>query len=153
MAQAQGTTLEWKDTGGDYTLTQASLADGAGRAGAEHDWGVTGIPDKVLFEVQFDPNVAPTAGEVVNYFVAEGSDGTNYPGEVTGSDAAFSSEDDAARLAFVGAVPASNDTDPHRGTFVFFPSARYFVPVVMNQSGQAFTSSTSDHWIKVTPLS
>ena len=62
ILQKQGTTVVW-NTGGDETLTLASLADGNGRAGDEHDFGAT-HPYRVRIELEVDPDAAPTTGEV-----------------------------------------------------------------------------------------
>lgn len=151
VKQTQGTDVVWTSSGGDETLNLASLANGDGRAGDEHDFGAT-FPERVRISLEVDFNVAPTAGEVVNVYWSSSHDGTDYDGECSGADVAFNSEDDARRLWWVGSLTASNDTDPQRASWVFFLPARYGLPVVMNQSGQALTSTGTDQVVTVTPL-
>jgi len=147
----QGTSITWTSSGGDETLDLSSLADGGGRAGDEHDFGAT-FPLRVHIQMTLDFNSAPTAGEVVDLYWAASPDGTNYDGECTGTDAAYNDENDMKRLHYVGTLVCTNDTDPQRQSWVFFLPARYGVPVVSNQSGQALTSTGTDQTVVVTPL-
>lgn len=150
ILQKQGTTVVW-NTGGDADLTLASLANGNGRAGDEHDFGAAHAA-RARLEANFDFNAAPTAGLTMGIYWSSSADGTNYDGECTGTDAAYNSEDDAKRLHYVCTLVCSNDTDPQRTSGIFFLPARYGLPVVMNASGQALTATEADQWIKVTPL-
>jgi hypothetical protein len=147
----QDTDIEWTSAGGDEVITLTSLADGGGRAGDEHDFGAT-FAARVRISLEVDFNVAPTAGETVDVYWSSSHDGTDYDGECTGSDAAYNSEDDMKRLYYVGSLVASNDTDPQRASWVFFLPARYGLPVVNNQSGQALTATGTDQIVTVTPL-
>ncbi len=56
------------------------------------------------------------------------------------------------RLYYVGSLVCTNDTDPQRQSWVFFLPARYGLPVVSNQSGQALTATGTDQVLTVTPL-
>lgn len=147
----QGTSIVWTSSGGTETLTLTSLANGDGRAGDEHDFGAT-WPRRVLIVLELDFNVAPTAGEVCDVFWSASLDGTNYDGEVTGTDAAYNAEEDTRRLHYVGSLVCTNDTDPQRQSWVYELPARYGVPVVMNQSGQALTATGTDQKLTVVPL-
>lgn len=147
----QDTDVVWTSAGGDETLTLTSLADGNGRQGDEHDFGAT-FAARIRVAIELDFNAAPTAGEQVDVFWASSHDGTDYDAECGGADAAFNSEDDSKRLHYVGSLICSNDTDPQRASFVFFLPARYGLPVVMNQSGQALTATGADQIVTVTPL-
>jgi len=151
VLQKQGTDIVWTSAGGDETLTLTSLADGNGRAGDEHDFESThAARARISLEVDFD--AAPAAGEVVDVYWSSSHDGTDYDGECSGSDAAYNSEDDAKRLHYVGSLVASNDTDPQRASWIFPLPARYGLPVVINQSGQALTATGTDQVLTVTPL-
>jgi len=151
IKQTQDTTITWTSSGGDETLTLTSLADAAGRAGDEHDFGAT-FPERVRIQLEVDFNVAPTAGHAVDVYWSSSADGTDYDGECTGADAAYNSEDDMARLQWVGSLVASNDTDPQIQSWMFYLPARYGLPVISNQSGQALTATGTDHILTVTPL-
>jgi len=151
ILQKQGTDIVWTSAGGDEVITLTSLANGDGRMGEEHDFGATHAP-RVRVSLEVDFNVAPTAGENVDVYWSSSHDGTDYDGECSGADAAYNSEDDMNRLHFVGSLIASNDTDPQRASWVFFLPARYGLPVVSNQSGQALTNVGTDQIVTVTPL-
>jgi len=151
ILQKQDTDIVWTSAGGDEVFTLTSLADGDGRMGDEHDFGAT-FAQRVRISLEVDFNVAPTAGLTVLVYWSSSHDGTDYDGECTGSDAAYNSEDDQKRLHFIGALVASNDTDPQRASWVFFLPARYGLPVVSNQSGQALTATGTDQILTVTPL-
>lgn len=151
VKQTQGTTITWTSSGGDKVLTLTSLATATGRMGASNDFGAT-FPERVRVELTVDFNVAPTAGNVINVYWSSSQGGTNFDGECTGSDAAYSNTNDLRRLHWVGALSASNDTDLQRASWVFFLPARYGLPVVFNNSGQALTNVGTDQTVKVTPL-
>lgn len=150
ILRVQGTTIVW-NAGGDEALTLASLANNAGRAGDEHDFGEV-HPSLARVEAQFDPSVAPTAGKVINIYWSSSADGTLYDGECGGSDVAYSAEEDTARLYPVGSFVFTASTNTQRQSWILLLPARYGLPVVFNLSGQALTATEADHYIKVTPL-
>lgn len=152
LSQTQGTSVVWTSSGGDEVITLTSLADDAGRQGDEHDFGAN-FPEYVHVRLELDFNVAPTAGEFVILMWASSVDGTNYDGECTGADAAYSSENDLWRLWHVGSLKCTNDTDLQATSWRFKLPARYGLPVVFNKSGQALTATGTDQKITVTPMS
>lgn len=147
----QDTDVVWTSAAGDEVITLTSLADGDGRMGDEHDFGAT-FAARIRISLEVDFNVAPTAGNTMDVYWSSSHDGTDYDGECTGSDAAYNSEDDMKRLYYVGSLFASNDTDPQRASWVIFLPARYGLPVISNQSGQALTATGTDQIVTVTPL-
>ncbi|MCK4826939.1 hypothetical protein KA005_65000 [bacterium] len=151
ILQKQGTDIVWTSSGGDEVLTLTSLANNTGRAGDEHDFGAT-FPSRVRIELEIDPLAAPTAGLTFDVYWSSSKDGTKYDGECTGSDAAYSSEDDVKRLKPVGSLPCSKDTDPQIDSWVYFLPARYGLPVIFNKSGQVLTATGTDQIVTVTPL-
>jgi len=151
ILQKQGTSVVWTSSGGDEVLNLASLADGDGRAGDEHDFGATHAA-RYRVSLEVDLNAAPAAGEVIYVYWSSSRDGTDYDGECTGSDSAYNAEADMRRLHFIGALVVSNDTDVQRASWLFFLPARHGLPVINNQSGVAFTSTGTDQKLTVTPL-
>ena len=151
VKQTQDTDVVWTSSGGSETLTLTSLANGAGRAGDEHDFGST-FPQLVRIALDVDFNSAPTAGEVMDVYWSSSHDGTDYDGECSGSDEAYNDEASMKRLHYVGSLIVTNDTDPQRASWLFYLPARYGLPVVSNQSGQALTSTGTDQTVTVTPL-
>ena len=149
--QTQGTSIVWTSSGGDKELDMTSLANGNGVQGEANDWG-TNHPEKVRILLEVDFNAAPTAGETVDVYWSSSHNNTDYDGECVTTGSAYNSEDDMKRLWFVGSLPASNDTSPQNKSWNFFLPAEYGLPVVSNQSGQAFTSTGTDQKVTVTPL-
>lgn len=119
--------------------------------GEEHDFGATHAA-RARLSAEFDFNAAPTAGLTMDIYWSSSHDGADYDGECSGADAAYNSEDDMKRLHYVGSLVASNDTDPQRASWVFWLPARYGLPVVSDQSGQALTNVGTDQIITVTEL-
>ena len=152
----QGAGKVWKNSGGDYAITLASLADGAGRCGVKGDLGVTfAARYAVTLEVNLD--VAPTAGTTIELYWAPSYDDGTFPGGASGTDAAYKPgevDEWKKQLLLVGALVVTNDAAAVAQTqvFVFSPSTRYGCPVVVNKTGQAFDESDVSHKITFTPL-
>lgn len=146
-----GTTLTWTSSGGDYTMTMSSLASGAGRAGGEVDFG-SSYRRKYLVTAQFDFGSAPTAGYLMGLYLARSINGTNYDGEVSGSDAAWTDEQALKRMQFIGYFVCSNDTNIQQASWEVEIEARYGVPVVWNASGQTLTATGTDQIVTMTPI-
>lgn len=158
----QGTDIVWKNSGGEYAITLASLADDAGRCGVKGDlaknaavagrfaarWAVT---------AEFNMDVAPTAGEVIELYWAPSYDNTTFPGGATGTDAAYKAaevDEWKKQLLLIGCVVLTADADTVVQTqvFVFAPPTRYGCPVVINKGGQALEGDDDSHQITFTPL-
>ena len=152
----QGTGKVWKKTGGDYAITLASLADGAGRCGVKGDLGVTfAARYAVTLEVNLD--VAPTAGTTIELYWAPSYDDGTFPGGASGTDAAYKPgevDEWKKQLLLIGCVVVTADADSVVQTqvFVFSPPTRYGCPVVINKSDEEFEGDDDDHQITFTPL-
>ena len=147
----QGVTLSWVSAAGDETLTLTSLGDAAARQGDEHDFGALFAP-MVRVEIETVLAVAPTVGEPINVYWASSQDGTDYDGEMGAADAAVGDLNQLLRCYLVGVLPVDDDTSLIRGSWIFPLPARYGLPIVENQSGQALSAVAADHHIKVTPI-
>jgi hypothetical protein len=157
---AAGTAKVWKASGGDYALTLTSLADAAAREGAKGDFndGTMGpIPEylDILFELKMA--VAAANGAVIELWAGQSDNATaatNNPGGLTGADAAVSTPaEKKLQLDPIGAFALSNNlgTGTQKQKFRFYPSSRYFIPVIVNRGGQAFSSTAGDHILTITP--
>jgi hypothetical protein len=83
-----------------------------------------------------------------------GTAGTGNPGNLTGADAGLSNPDELKlQCNLVGGLNLSNarGTNVQRQRFVYFPTARYWIPLVVNKSGQTLSGTTGNHSIVVTP--
>jgi hypothetical protein len=146
-------TLTLGQTESALTITQTSLADGAGRQSTALDLGASRAP-LVKVRVKFKPTSSPTAGRAVLYFSAwsEDNSSNSYNDALSGSDAAFSDRDELAQLVPIGDVRCDNDTGSHQATFVIPTQARYLVVVAWNDLGVAFSSTAGDHAVAVSPI-
>ena len=151
ILQEDQSSITWSSAGETEVLTLTSLASAGGRMGEEHDFGNPYSP-RVRLQLEVDFNAAPTAGLTIDVYWSSSIDGADYDGECSGADAAYNSEDDMKRLHWVGSLMASNDTDPQIASWVFWLPARYGLPVISNQSGQALTNVGTDQIVTVTPL-
>jgi len=144
IKQTQGSTVA-------ATITLAELANAAGRQSAVLDLGET-FPEFVRVELTVDFSSAPTAGLTMDVYLSSSVDGSLFDGECTGSDAAYSTLADCARLRFVGSLAASNSTNQQRASWIMRVPSRYIALVVWNASGQALTAVGGDQVLRVTPL-
>jgi len=159
----QGSSLVWKNSGGDYAITLASLPAGDGRCGVTADLadlvdpGGGEFPTRVLVIAEFNLDVAPIAGTTIELYWAPSADNTLFPGGATGTDADYmDGEEDEwkKQLQFIGALVATNDAHEVVQTqmFVFEPIARYGCPVVINKTDQAFEGDEDSHQLSLVGL-
>lgn len=89
--RAIGTTLSFRDSGGDAVLTLQNLAFGAGRVSARYDRGAGSLPRLYHWRAIVQFETAPAVGEIVEIYLFE-SDGTYMDGTLGTSDAALGSD-------------------------------------------------------------
>lgn len=158
-----GTSTVWGEAGGTgvtATLSLNALANNAGRMGASVDLGAD-FDSEYLLEVYIETGTAPTAGTFVEVYLAWSRNGTDWPGKVTGSDAAYpvTVDDNKKQLGSPSAIliaTADANTVLKQQAVLVQAKGRYVAPVVVNKLGQAFRSETpaSNHDSRVilTPL-
>lgn len=161
-----GTAVIWGEAGATgisltvtNTLSLDALADTSGRMGASVDLGAAWDQEYLLF-VTVETGTAPTAGKTVEVYLAWSLDNTNWPGKVTGSDAAYPSTVSANKLQLGNPAVlliATNDgnTVLKQQPEVVLPKGRYVAPVVINLLGQAFrdeaTAANNDSRVVLVP--
>lgn len=159
-----GTPIVWGEAGASgvtHTLSFDALADGVARMGAVADLGATWDEEYMVMLV-VETGTAPTAGNRVDLYLPCTHSTSYYPGGVTGSDGAWpgdSNEDEwAPQLgAPVVSLIATNDgnTTQVQAPVIWRPAARYVVPVVDNNLGQAVrdeaTASNNDSRVILVP--
>lgn len=147
-----GTITLWAASGGDALLTLTSLANGAGRIGAQVDLGATRA-GRYRFQIECRFGTAPTAGNAVELYLATSDDNTFREGNLGSTDAAVSDGDLRGQLTFVGILAVDNqNTAAQIRTFEIECGARYISPVVWNAAGQAFSSTASHHNVRMWPV-
>jgi len=153
-----GTAKAWKTTGGDYTISLASITTTNGRQGGKGDLGVNRA-DRWTMQVTASVGAAATAGNTIDYYWAASpasAAGTSNPGGTTGVDASFPVAviDLLPQLIFVGSLVLSNSSGTAIQTqnMIFVPPFRYGMPVVINNSGQTLGSTATDHTVTLYPI-
>lgn len=156
----QGTAVIWGDAGATSgvtvtnNMTLDALANDAGRMGASGDFGALWEMDYAVY-LWIETGTAPTAGNQYELYMAESHDGINWPGKVTGADAAYPTtvDDNKKQLNFITSLFVTADTNItlKQGPVYYTPAARYIVPVVVNKSGQALRdrATASDNGSRV----
>ncbi len=99
--QHQEGDITWADSGGTHVITLKGLASGAGRQGAEHDFGTDAVAAKFMWlaQVQFDTATPPVVGESVDIYLKRAPDGINWDNDDdVGNDAPVSAEDKLRNL-------------------------------------------------------
>lgn len=134
----------------DVQLSLASVADDAARQSAKFDLGATRAGYySVVAAIEFA--ATPTAGEIVEFYVAWSPDATaanGNPGGCSGSDAAFTGyssnlDDSLKQLDLVGVMTTTvqaTTTVQIAAVGGFVPKERYGCLVVVNRSGAALHS-------------
>lgn len=140
----QGTPIVWGEAGASgvtNTLSLDALANGSGRMGAAVDLGP--LWDQNFLAILWaETGTAPTAGNLVELYLAWSHDNTNWPGKVTGLDAAYPATVAANKLQLglpAVTLKATNDatTVLKQNPVKIRPKARYVAPVVINMLGLA----------------
>lgn len=164
---ALGTPVIWGEagaTGGSLTVTNTlsldALANAAGRMGASVDLGATWDREYLLYLI-VETGTAPTAGLTVECYLAYSHDNTNWPGKVTGSDAAYPTTvaDNKRQLGFPSNIliaSADANTVLKQQATVVRARGRYVAPVVVNLLGQALrdeaTATNNDSRVVLVPI-
>lgn len=164
---ALGTPIIWGEagaTGGSLTVTNTlsldALANGSGRMGAAVDLGAD-WDGLYLLQLIVETGTAPTVGLTAECYLAWSHDNTNWPGKVTGSDAAYPTTvaDNKRQLSFPATVliaTADANTVLKQEAVLIPAKARYVAPVVVNLLGVSFrdeaTATNNDSRVVLTPL-
>lgn len=162
-----GTPVIWGEAGATgisltvtKTLTFEALANAAGRMGASADLGAQWDRDH-LVQLIIETGTAPAAGTTVELYLAWSHDNTNWPGKVTGSDAAYPATvaDNKKQLGNpvqILIATADGTTVLKQNPTRIRAMARYVTPVVVNLLGQAIrdevTATDNDSRVVLTPL-
>lgn len=153
-----GSSKTWDTVPTTYTLTLTSLANGAAREGVKGDFydATYGMPEYLEVRLESAVAVAVTSTQLELYFGESdnATAGTDNPGNLTGADAALSNPDELKGQCYlVGGLTFSNarGTNVQKQRFVYYPTCRYLIPLLVNKTGQALSSTAGDHKLVVTP--
>lgn len=147
--------ITWKSSGGSAVITGTSLANNAGRVGAQWDRGAGARCLRFIWELQFKCVATPTLGNLVSLYLAcAQADATIPAGNVGQTDAALSALDKRRNLIFCGVVEidvASTALQAGSGLTIEVPH-RYLSPVIINEAGAAFSATATDTLLTLTPI-
>ena len=149
--------------GGDAGITLASLAAGAWRQFAKLDLCGAGTPFPMFvdFRIQAEPDTAPTAGGRVDLyfgFSSSGTAGTDNPGNLNGTDAAYVGYGEASAdadecmgqmSAATLIVSADAATQVSEWSEKYEVKDRYLVGAVRNSTSVALDATESKHQVTV----
>lgn len=159
-----GTAIIWGEAGASgvtLTLSLDALADGVARMGAVADLGAAWDEEYMVMLV-IETGTAPTAGNRVDLYLPCTHNTSYYPGGVTGSDGAWPGDSNEDEWALqlgppVVSLIATNDGNmvQVQAPVIWRPAARYVVPVVDNNLGQAIrdeaTATNNDSRVILVP--
>lgn len=141
-------------TTGSVTFTPTSLANGAGRISAQWDRGASARPAMFTARMRCKFATAPTAGNVVEAYLAAGN-GVFVDGNLGVSDAAVSSSDKRRNLRWLMNLAADSTSSSE----IFVATRRVWIPdryvsiLWWNAVGVALSSTATDHEFVLTPIS
>ena len=145
--------IEWKSSGGNELLTLTSVAAGAGRQGALHDFGAAAFSPDYVWRAWVKMATAPVVGERIQVYWKT-SDGTNPDNDDGTGDIALSAEDKLKNLMYIGGITIDEaSTAP-----VFVASGtlehkhRHGCPVFFNNTADALSATATDHGFSLTPV-
>lgn len=152
--------ITWLDSGGSAVLTCTSLAAGAGRQGARHDLGDITTARAHLFDWVFFMQfaTAPVVDENVDiYWKGFHQAGVHAMNDDGTGDAALSAEDKLKNLIYLGSLIVDEASlTPEFAAFakgdpIWIPH-RYGMPVIWNNTADAFSATASEHGFILTPV-
>jgi hypothetical protein len=167
---AAGAAIVWGEPGATvfglavtHAMSVDGLANGAGRNGVFADLGVNWDLAYSIW-IAAETGSAPTAGALVEAFLAGSHSSSVWPGKATGTDAAYSATPSvAANKALLGAddlftLQATAETNSvlTANVRIFQPKCRFIAPVYINSLGVAIrdeaTNSANGSGIVMVPV-
>lgn len=148
------TAITWLASGGTNVLTLTSLASGAGRQGALHDFGATTARARAFnWRAYVKFATTPVVGEIIEIYAKTG-DGTHRDNDDGTGDAAVSAEDKLRNLTYIGCiiVDEASTTPEFSASGTIEVDAREFSPVFWNATADALSATAGDHGFELTPV-
>jgi hypothetical protein len=155
---ARETALSWKTSAGTAVITLTSLANAAGRIGAQVDRGAASTAARYVWRLRTKLGATTTGvvlGNTLSVYLATSDDGTVIDGAQSTADAALSSLEKRRNLQFLGVVEVDKTAaagDQYIGSGVCEIPSRYVSPVIINEVGNALSATATDHEFTLTPV-
>ena len=147
------TAIDWLSSTGDELITLTSLAAGAGRQGALHDFGTAARAPEFAWRAWVKFTTTPVVGEEVMIYWKT-SDGTSPDNDDGTGDIALSAEDKLKNLMYLGSIIV----DEASTTPLFVASGDVYLPhrwggpVFFNDTADALSATALDHGFSLTPI-
>lgn len=152
------TAVAWKVSGGDEVIDLGATvaADGV-RVGAYHDWGAAPRAANYMWFLDIDGfDTAPVVGETIDLYVTQSEDATLWDGPESPGDTSdgAGNTDRLKNLLFLGSAVVRSTTaaDNVTASGVARIPARYFAPVVHNNTADTLLSTADAHEIRFYPI-
>lgn len=150
--QNDETALQWLASGGDELLTLTSVAAGAGRQGALHDFTAAARAREFAWRAYVQFATPPVVDEIIEIYW-KSSDGTNPDNDDGTGDIAVSAADKLKNLQFLGVIIV--DEAASAPTFVGSGNLdvvhQHGCPVFWNATADALSATAADHGFTLTP--
>ena len=152
-----GTTLQWKDSGGDYGITMSSLAAVTGRIGARGDLGAWPRAYRWRWYCETRWVATPAQFDSLDFYVGFWDNDTgpaNPWAQVAATDSALTATQ-RNNLRFVGSVVVeAASVGPFSAGGIFESNHRYISPVLYNNSATKAlaASGTFATLLRLTPV-
>jgi len=158
-----GTSKTVKSSGGDGTMTLASLASGSYRQSTKVDFGAT-YAQRYLVELEIELAATPTDGNMIDVWANPSSSATaatDNKGGCSGSDASYAGYSSNASASINHLDPVGSHRCTAQATTTvqksvlarnWMPSNRYCSFVLLNGAGSAVHSSDANCLLRFTPL-
>ena len=162
LGKTLGTPIKWLSTGGTYTHTWDSIATTNGAAGPKHTSALL-YPEYELFFKAKTGGSAPAVGEYWSVYWCPSKSGTaatenaGKGGLITGVDQGLTAPtaSQLSNFQFIGQITfgASAGTATEYCLYKrFLPRELYGTPVVVNNTGQTWTTTASEIELWITPI-
>lgn len=148
----------------DYAITQAALANAAGRQSIKADLGATRAARYTVYAAVDFTDETPSATGTVDYYWAPSNSGTAGVGNIAGNSGADAACPDGAlgsitlaefikQCQFIGQLACHDGASVQNGLVgVFAPCSRYGQLIVVNNSGDAFEADDVEMHVVFDPI-
>lgn len=147
------TDVTWRDTGGTELLTLTSVASGAGRQGARHDFTTGSIAREYEWSAYVQFATTPVLGELV-YVYWKFSNGNEAGNDDGTGDIAVSAIDKLRNLQLLGAIEVDEAAADIEMTAsgILTLNSRYGHPAFWVAAADNLTATASEHGFTLTPI-
>lgn len=150
--QPQESAVTWLSSGGTEAFTPTSLASGAGRQGAHHDFTTGSVGRRFAWRAWLKPGSSRTVGEIVRVYL-KSSDGSHPDNDDGTGDIAVSASDKLRNLQLLGIIQIDENAAVEMvASGVVELLHRYGAPVFWNATSFTLSTTAGDYGFSMTPV-